>query len=261
MDIDTILSTNRLFHYTSSKEKLISILENGFKPRFSLEKLGILKNDTFFDFNVNSPNITDEFAIPMCCFCDIPLNLVDIHINVYGDYSIGLTKEWGEKQAICPVIYLPNLGETRVLFENLITNYQKNINTIKNKKTNNYLFSEIFNFYDDIIDLIMFVKPYIGFYEKNKYKNENHKFYDEREWRYKPNKMICKSYMTKQEFNSYNSDNERNKYMDFITFNITDITDIIVPEIEVNLIRNIIKEIPKYKDFDLKIIDSIKNKK
>jgi hypothetical protein len=274
MDIDTGLSTNRLFHYTSSKDRLINILKNGFHPQFSLEKLRILKNDDLFeafakDLNGDSQNITDEFAIPMCCFCDIPLKLVHNHVGIYGDYSIGLTKEWGKRQLICPVIYLPDSGETRLLFEILIRNYHKNIHVIRDNRlskqkegkiSDEMLFIDIHNFYDAIVDLSMFVKPYSGCFKKGTYENEHHKFYDEREWRYKPNRMLCKSYMTKEEYNSGGCRDELNKDMGFIDFNIADITDIIVPDSEVEEVREIIKSIQKYQDFDLEIIDSLKNK-
>ncbi|MBE9468233.1 MAG: hypothetical protein IMY72_07930 [Bacteroidetes bacterium] len=276
MDKETVISTNRLFHYTSSKKILISILNNGFQTRFSLEKLGIIKKNGFLNSlakilnrKVPEDNITDEFAIPMCCFCDIPLNLVYNHVKVYGEYSIGLKKDWGEKLAICPVIYLPDYGETRALFENLIRNHKKNIRKLydcqttkrkENKFREELLCIDVINFYDIIVDLSMFVKPYSGFFEKGNYKNDNHKFYDEREWRYKPDKMLFKSYMTKQEYDSFNSSDERNKNMQNIDFDLADITDIIVPENEVINLRNLITKLPKYKNLDVKIIDSLKNK-
>ena len=49
--------------------------------------------------------------------------------------------------------------------------------------------------------------------------------------------------------------------MGYINFELSDVTDIIVPENEVELIRTAISKIPKYKDFDLKKINSLNEKK
>jgi len=190
MEKDTNLSLSKLFHYTYSIDNLLGILKDGFKIKYSLEKLGLFDNE--------ENNLTDEFAIPMICFCDIPLNLVKQHISVYGNFAIGLKKEWGEKQAICPIIYLPKYGETKVLLENAVRNINKNnnkIREIKNSLTNinqEMTMIDVINFYDDFIDFTMYVKPYIGNFERKTigFNDPNYKFYDEREWRYKPNKRL-----------------------------------------------------------------------
>jgi len=273
MHNDTKLSTSRLFHYTYSKESLIGILEKGFQPKFSLEKLGILKKEDItkfiskeLDIEVINEEITDEFAIPMCCFCDIPLNLVENHTKIYGEYAIGLKKDWGEKQSICPVIYLPEHGETQTLFESLIRSYTKNIKKIheiriikqeQSQYNEELLYIDILNIYNNILHLTMFLKPYKGVYVRKGVTLEDYKFYDEREWRYKPNEYLCQSFMSKEEYLSYNSSEERNKDMGYIDFDLSDITDIIVPVEEVNVIRNLVLNIPKFNNLDLKIIHSI----
>ena len=52
----------------------------------------------------------------MVCFCDIPLNLAGNHRKVYGDYALGLRKEWAIENAICPVLYLADDGELQYGF-------------------------------------------------------------------------------------------------------------------------------------------------
>ena len=49
-----------------------SILQNDFYPKFSLEKFSF-KN-----------NYTNQFAISMISFCDIPLSQIKLHVNRYG---------------------------------------------------------------------------------------------------------------------------------------------------------------------------------
>jgi len=44
-------------------------------------------------------------AIPMVCFCDIPLSQLVSHIDTYGKYGLGMSKEWGIKKGLNPVIY------------------------------------------------------------------------------------------------------------------------------------------------------------
>lgn len=261
MEKDTNLSLNRLFHYTNSVDNLVSILKDGFEIKYSLEKLGLFDSDE----NV----MTDEFAIPMICFCDIPLNLVQQHTSVYGQYAIGLKKQWGEQQAICPVLYLPNGSETKLILENLVRNISKNNQKIREIRTSlkdfkqELTMNEVINLYDLLIDLIMYVKPYIGSFERKSigFKDPNYKFYDEREWRYKPSKLLSfKTFLTKEEYSSFENDIERNKGLDKISFKKDDITDIIVPKEHVEMIQKELLKIKRLKGLDLKIVDTIENK-
>jgi hypothetical protein len=87
------LSSNSIIHFTNSKESLIGILNDNFKLFYCKENI-IIGNRTF------------EFAVPMVSFCDIPLSEVKAHIEKYGKYGIGLTKEWAEKQKLNPVLYI-----------------------------------------------------------------------------------------------------------------------------------------------------------
>lgn len=276
MEIETKLSSNRLFHFTSTKDNLLSILDTGFKPRYSLEKLGILNEHDFFstfakaiNLKVSSDEMTDEFYILMCCFCDIPLYLVNDHIKMYGDYSIGLKKEWGIKHEICPVFYINDTGETRMFLEKLMNNFHRNIIRLhKTKQTgqtcnslsDENFFSEILDFYNTFIDLTLYVKPYSGIYVRSENIYKDYKFYDEREWRYIPDKFENKPFITKMDFEIIKK-NTDSKTIKNIDFDITDITNIIVPENEVVELRKAISEIPKFQNFDLSLIDSLNNNK
>lgn len=72
------ISANTLFHFTPTKDNLISILTRKFYVRYSLEIF-----DTILD--IDNP----ELVTPMTCFCDIPLSQIKNHTNTYGNYAIG----------------------------------------------------------------------------------------------------------------------------------------------------------------------------
>ena len=98
------ISTDNLYHYTSKFEWVLSILKNRFEFRRCEENLPL----TGFSTSVFSlPGIIKYSIYPkVVCFCDIPFNLVSNHVDQYGEYCIGLTKEWGMKNGITPLRYV-----------------------------------------------------------------------------------------------------------------------------------------------------------
>ncbi|MBN1471996.1 MAG: hypothetical protein JW925_09460 [Syntrophaceae bacterium] len=96
------ISTSTLFDFTAKAEHLISILENEFRPRFCLEHRRELNPLESFLLN-------DE-AIPMVCFCDLPLSTIAPHLEFFGNYGLGLTKEWGIQNGLNPVMYMSNVS-------------------------------------------------------------------------------------------------------------------------------------------------------
>ena len=117
----------------------------------------------------NDPDL--EKGIPMVCFCDIPLSKVNKHNEMYGNYAIGLSKEWAIKNKINPVIYTYNNSA-------LANNIFELFNKIFNKNDKDLLMS-----FDS---LFQYIKPYSGTFKKGGEIFENVRFYDEREWRYVP---------------------------------------------------------------------------
>ncbi len=111
------LSSDTLFHYTASFDKIKKILIEGFKPNYSLENFEFLFED--------SDNIKNHHFIPMVCFCDIPLSNAKDHINSYGKYAIGLSKEWGEINGLNPVMYISNNSKVIRNFKYAYDNYNE----------------------------------------------------------------------------------------------------------------------------------------
>ena len=91
-------SANELFHFTKKYDSIKSILNDKFKPFFCVE-------DSSYMFEESRNMI---IAYPMVCFCDIPLERILVHRGLYGDYGIGLKKEWGIKNLLSIVNYTHN---------------------------------------------------------------------------------------------------------------------------------------------------------
>lgn len=170
------LSANTLFHFTDSFDKLESIFINYFYPRYCLEDQSFLVAET----------LSRHAAIPMVSFCDIPLSQVNSHTAVYGRYCLGLTKTWGIKNKINPVMYaVPESYSTTLLKESFASLYPLNPKLLRydNVPTN----LTIGNVATMLYSFFAFLKPYEGeFWREGQLINENVRFYDEREWRYVP---------------------------------------------------------------------------
>ncbi len=166
---DSLISTNTVFHFINSIENLESILANDFYPQFCFE-----------DFMGTIFNVPDaERAIPMVCFCDIPLAQIKEHTNTYGNYAIGLSKKWAIKNKINPVFYTYSNSDFSNKIKYAILKlfvHEKEVLKSDSSLTTQFNFA------------IQYIKPYEGkLWKKGKWSKENIRFYDEREWRYIPN--------------------------------------------------------------------------
>lgn len=156
------ISANTLFHFTQDLDTLLGILKTKFYPRLHLEQSVL-------------PKLKLRLAVPMVCFCDIPLSQISGHISTYGKYAIGIKKDWAIKQGVSPILYvhdnslIPNtiLEEIKSLSDSVL----KNPNGSASLKMRKYL------------DAACMMKPYEGYDERS---GNSVRFYDEREWRYVP---------------------------------------------------------------------------
>jgi hypothetical protein len=221
------VSANTLFHFTE-KSKLHGILNNFFYPQYSLEDLS----------NVTpKKSIYDSTYIPMVCFCDLLLSQIKDHINFYGDYGLGLRKNWGLNNGICPIYYVPQ-ETTSALF---IQQMAKEISLkIKAKDERDAIRKQLHNLYK-------YLKPYDGLaFNRKEKKMEDHIFYDEREWRFVPSNLyvISETATSKSDIKKTNKKLELDKKL---SFKAEDIKYIIVKEE---------KEIPDFVEF---IEDELEN--
>lgn len=155
------ISSNSIIHFTNSKEALKSILEDNFKVHYCIEKivLGAIKVD---------------MAVPMVSFCDISLSQVKEHMDKYGKYGIGLTKEWAIKEGLNPVLYLEKNSN---LSKSIINFYKEYI-------TDRIHLDKLTEYQKQLFDILRHTKNYQNDLVRQEKTYKDYRYYDEREWRY-----------------------------------------------------------------------------
>jgi len=204
------LSSNSIIHFTKDKKYLEGILENNFQLSYCKEEF-YLKGELV------------PFYVPMVSFCDIPLSEMKNHIDSYGSYGIGLTKEWANKHKLNPVLYIAKNSS----LENSYSKIYSKIILGSNNDVTTMTADEI-----SLIDILRYMKLYQGtLIRANGETTENYRFSDEREWRYvldynKDTYFIANA-------KHFNKVEENKKLLDYkLTFEPNDIKYIIVEQEE-----------------------------
>lgn len=193
-----------LFHFTSSFENLCSILRVGFWPRYCVE-------------DIRWTGFGEEYyAVPMVCFCDIPLSRINGIVQDYGVYGLGLTKAWGIASGLNPLLYVT---ENSLFTSSLLKLFENPSNEDKDSKVH-------------VMHALAYTKPFNGkimvhgrFVDKL--------FYEECEWRYVPMIYEGSHYpcLFKEEFENKNildKAHEERRNDSKLTFTPADIKYIIV---------------------------------
>ena len=162
-----------LFHFTSSKTNLFSILDDTFRLSYASETL-------------LGPATSKSFALPMVSFCDLRVTELKYHMTKYGNYGIGLTKDWANKMGLSPVLYLSRHAEivdtlSRGIDDlyDILINHTEPAQEIKMRNAYNASFSTLH-----------FVKNYQADLTRKNKLYRDFRFADEREWRYIPNLFV-----------------------------------------------------------------------
>lgn len=219
------ISTNSIIHYTKSIDNLKGILKEGFRVKYCYEKI------------LSTDKGQLHAAFPMISFCDIPLSQVKEHLDSYGDFGIGLKKEWAKSKKLSPVLYLDKDSE--------LVNYLRDEFDRLLEKLNK---DEIeFLDFEYIINLVSYSKNYEADLTRNRIKITDYRFYNEREWRYVPNKATldkAKPFIVKDTY--IKSKVKYNNTLNHIrlTFDTKDISYIIVKcEADIKEITQIIRNL------------------
>lgn len=157
------ISSHSLFHFTSSFSTLKKILD-------SQEILASYCTEHFWN--------SYKFAVPMACFCDIPLSQISEHISKYGKFGIGFKSSWETAQSLSSVIYTRSKS-------NLAKHFGKELYALCDGNTKPSLS-------DGDIYLLTHIKKYQGGFLHGKDECKTFKnviFYNEREWRYVPSNI------------------------------------------------------------------------
>lgn len=153
-----------MFHFTTYAN-LIGILTQEFYPRYSIEEYSDGADSSY------------KIAIPMVCFCDIPLAHISEHMSTYGEYGLGMTKQWAIANRLNPVLYVEKASWLSEQLEHILAGNWESVNALPIQQFREER--------DSAIVLYMHTKPYEGFQERNGVRIKKC-FYNEREWRYVP---------------------------------------------------------------------------
>jgi hypothetical protein len=168
-----------LFHFTD-KKGLLGILESNFQITYSLERIecrpikGTGKNG---HKDMDEMPINRVFGAPMVSFCDLRLSELGVHMRDYGSYGIGMSKEWAIESDLNPVYYISARAK---LLEQFISSMAELFKQRESSCELNTTYHRLLNFY-------RYLKNYDApLYRKGKLIREQHRFANEREWRYVP---------------------------------------------------------------------------
>lgn len=179
------VSTNSILHFTKRITFLKKILTGSFSISYCKE---------IFILN----NVGYELGIPMVSFCDIPLSQILDHVHKYGNYGIGLSKEWAKSKGLNPILYMEQDSSSAKLIGPFLEHVIKNDEfgsvrikySLEKQSDGSSKIEEIdkpertLNI-NALIGQVSFMKNYEGLLNRNK-KSIRYNFYAEREWRYVP---------------------------------------------------------------------------
>lgn len=258
-----LVTSETLFHFTTSLKNLQSILSKKFHLTYCQEKYTL-------------QNETHDYYFPMISFCDIPLSLAKDQIDKYGSYAIGLTKEWGIRNNLNPIVYLEtnsllaqDIQEDLDRISNIVKvqrrltikhldflpkvqlelkrlaktisdkSNDKDFNLLKERKEVDKLLedalfefknaSQITKYLKEIVDsklnFFRYVKNYQGVLVRQNKTFKNYRFYDEREWRYVPaiNDQRVESKLSKEQYRIYRGNGNSKPLIETVKLDFTSV--------------------------------------
>lgn len=199
-----------LFHYIDDLERLLEILGEGFVPNYHIEDL-------------SGPGHEDLFrGIPMVSFSDINPASSHTHRKSYGNFCIGLNKEWALNcKDINPIMYVSSPTLLHIVQSDLIYS-----------------------------DLFGYIKKYSSPWDND----PNYINYDECEWRYVVHNPEVKWMQTKEEYDKWRGDRNKKRpkpteelRRNVLTFKVNDITHLCV--LTENDKEHLVEDIQNLKSF------------
>jgi len=175
------LSANTLIHFTAQKETLKQILGDNFQI-FNCKETVVLGG------------VASSWYLPMVSFCDIPLSEVKNHISKYGSYGIGLTKEWGLRQGLNPVLYVAQESMLSTSYHKAWRHFNIDSDSSNDKDIDDWSPEQ-----RALGDVLRYMKNYEADLTRKGKTIKNYRFSDEREWRYAPpNTESCEMLLSEE---------------------------------------------------------------
>jgi len=231
------VSANTLFHFTSIKGLTGILSSSGFYCQYSDEHFeNILPSKSHYRFTY----------IPMISFCDLTIMQLSndsVHRKNFGEFGIGLTKEWGIRNGVSPVMYVHRESQQTKRLQRLIRALRNIHKGISDNET-------IDGIQQEMIDSFKYIKPYIGNWQKGKRVRNKIIFYNEREWRYSPllKQHAVLSGVFKENRNEVKKINNELK-KNVIKFEVKDVKFIVIRNKKnIPVIAKVINEIPEISD-------------
>ena len=166
-----------LFHFTKNLDVLKSILKNGFYPKYSLEDIAWFVAKEI-----------DAVAFPVVSFCDIPLSRITDHVKFYGQYGIGMKRQWGITNGFNPIVYVSETSDLATRMRQISQSCLAAYHADKNDE-------HLYNYRR----LAGFCKPLEG--KMIIHGNAVSKiFYQESEWRYLASHKAIPNYLMKKDY-------------------------------------------------------------
>lgn len=162
-----------VFHFADKPESLDGILtEKAFFPSYARERIENL-------------SVAREFGCPMVSFCDLRLSELPHHMEKYGHFGIGLTKDWALKSNLNPVAYANKSSDfTNGLLRAIDWLYAE---LDQSEQYDPVAFNLRNERYSDTLNTLRYIKNYDGpLIRHGQIVSTNYRFADEREWRHVP---------------------------------------------------------------------------
>ena len=196
----------------------------------------ILKSkQILFSYSLEKFNLKKGYlgiAFPMISMCNLPLSEFSSYYNKYGGYTIGFSKEWGDRHSFTPVWYCnPSSDIWEKLNEHLMSN-----------ETDRFRLA---------LDLLAYLKHPEGPLPRRHYKS--YRFEDEREIRLFAKEDDLKEanyakYLVESSYHMFKSEHKNKSILNIgVRFNVQDIRYLIVKD-DIAFARKLLgeegKEIP-----------------
>lgn len=198
------LSSNILWHQTNYKNLRKILKDKRILCSYGMEDM--------------SQFLGQKLAFPMVSMCDLPFSEMSSYQGKYGDYAIGLSRDWGVQHKFNPVWYCDPQSMAADALRNGFTN-------LTGGQSKDVLL---------LINILSHVKLVEGELTRHNYKS--YRYYDEREVRFVPSPLYMmnlgyKPVLNEADYDTYKANNAGASSLGFgVEFDWPDIKYLIVKE-------------------------------